>query len=231
MNFTYHEDDIIDGEIADPNVEFTNGAPPSPYGPQEPVQIKALEVSYERKFNLGNFESLQVTITIWARTRVAEGETFDLHNARIRLRDMARANVRAQLLREKGKADVAFLGLAVSPTDPDPIYVRTVSVGIARKVNLGNYESVAPSYTDWADLRHIAGNQAALHLALERMWASVWANIDDEISRARGLGSHPDAFFGLSPLDIEDLTGEEESPLFQLPAVTVPANGRNGQHP
>ncbi|MCI0643448.1 MAG: hypothetical protein L0346_01000, partial [Chloroflexi bacterium] len=92
------------------------------------------------------------------------------------------------------------------------------------KVNLGNYESVAPAYTDWADLRWVANNQTELHIALERMWHSLWANVDNELSRARGAGADPDAFFGLPAVAVEDLTGAGEI----APAVARPVPAGNG---
>jgi hypothetical protein len=58
------------------------------------------------------------------------------------------------------------------------------------------------------------------------MWDSLWANIEDEISRARGFGSVPDAFFGLPQVEIEDLmpadSGEERVVPPATPA-TAPA--------
>jgi hypothetical protein len=229
-----HPDNIIDGDFE--AVDFAreiaadgNGNGRPTLEPEEPVQIKALEVTYERKFNLGNFESLHAGVTIWARTRVPEGHSFDLHDAKLRLRDMARTNVRAQYLRVKERSEPLFLGLA-PPADgrADPIYVRTVGVSLCHKVNLGNYENVAPSYSDWADVRHLSGSQTALHVALERLWACLWANIEDEIRRARGLGSHPDAYFGLPEMEVEDLT-EAEGPVLLLPGPAAHTNG-HGRH-
>jgi hypothetical protein len=233
-----HPDNIIDGDFE--AVDFArevadDGNGRSPYDLEEPVQIKALEVTYERKFNLGNFESLHGGVTIWARTRVPEGHSFDLHDAKLRLRDMARTNVRAQLLRVKERSEPLFLGLA-PPADgrADPIYVRTVGVSLCRKVNLENYENVAPSYSDWADVRHLSGSQTALHVALERLWACLWANIEDEIRRARGLGSHPDAYFGLPDIEVEEESADaaDGRPLALPPgAITGNGHGRNGARP
>jgi hypothetical protein len=231
-----HPDDILDGdfEAVDFAREVTadsNGHGRPAYGPEEPVQIKALEVTYDRKFNLGNFESLHAGVTLWARSRVPDGQSFDLHDVKLRLRDMARANVRAQLLRVKERAEPLFLGLA-PPADgrADPTYVRIVGVSLCHKINLGNYEMVAPSYSGWADVRHLAGSQAALHVALERLWASLWANVEDEIRRARGVGSHPDAYFGLPDIKIEEETADaaDGRPLALSPgSITGNGHGRN----
>lgn len=191
------------------------------YQLEEPVQTKGFAAAYDRKFNCGNFESLNPAITIWVKTGAPEGEAFDLHHARERVRQMARENVRAQWLRFQGSRDAVFLGLQ-PPADgsEDPIFVRTVSVSLVYRVNLGNYQSITPGYTDWADLRHAAGSSAALHIALERMWQSLWANIEDEIARARGNGP-TGAFFGLPIIEIEDLTTAAAS---GSPATS--ANGR-----
>ncbi len=196
-----------------------------------PVTIKGFSVTYERKFNLGNFESLTATMTIWIRSRVPEGEAFDLHHAKERVRRMARENVRAQLLRLQGDNDVCFLGLQPPENNPtvfmgagsqDPIFVRTVSVSLTRKVNLVDYNSVTPSYTDWADVRHVAHSSGELHIAITRMWQSLWANVEDEISRAQGNGS-TNAFFGLPLIKVEDLTNVPAKPVLALPSHA--ANG------
>lgn len=188
---------------------------------EEPVQIKGFSVTYDRKFNLGNFESLNPAITIWVKTSVPEGSAFDLHHARERVRQMARENVRAQRQRFQGNKEVVLLSLQ-PPLDgrEDPIFVRTVSVSLVYRVNLGNYQSITPGYTDWADLRHVAGSPTDLHIALERMWQSLWANVEDEIARARGNGP-TGAFFGLPIIEVEDLT-TAAAPGGQ----TSPPNGR-----
>lgn len=173
---------------------------------EEPVTIKGFSATYDRKFNLGNFESLNPAITVWIKTNVAEGDAFDLHDGKRRLRQMARDNVRAQLQRLQGNNEVVFLGLR-QPADgsEDPIFVRTVSVSLVYKVNLGDYNSITPGYTDWADVRHVAHSPGELHMALTRMWTSLWANVEDEIARARGQGA-TGAFLGLPQVAVEDLT-------------------------
>ena len=173
---------------------------------EESVQLKGFSVTYDRKFNLGNFESLAPAITIWVKTRVPEGAAFDLHHAKERIRRMARENVRAQFQRVKANDEVVFLGLQPPANGgEDPIFIRTVSVSLFYRANLGNYQSIMPGYTDWADVRHVAHSPGELHMALDRMWQSLWANVEDEISRAQGNGS-TGAFFGLPPVEVEDLT-------------------------
>ncbi len=173
---------------------------------EEPITLKGFAATYDRKFNLGNFESLNPAMTIWVKTAVPEGAAFDLHHARERVRRMARENVRAQLLRQQGSAEVIFLGLQPPLAGtPDPIFVRTVSVSLVYRVNLGNYQSLAPGYTDWADLRHVAYSPSELHMALTRIWQSLWANVEDEIARAQGKGGSG-GFFGLPAIAAEDLT-------------------------
>ncbi len=111
--------------------------------PEEPITVKGFSVAYDRKFNTGNFESLNPAVTIWVKTNVPEGEAFNLHHAKERVRSMARENCRAQLLRLQGEDDIVFLGLQ-PPVDgrKDPIFVRTISVSLVYKVNLGNYNSI-----------------------------------------------------------------------------------------
>ncbi len=193
-----------------------------PFALEEPVQVKGFAVTYDRKFNLGNFESLNPAITIWVKTQTAEGVAFDLHHAEERVRRMARENVRAQLLRLQGSREVVFLGLQPPLAGgPDPIFARTVSVSLEQRVNLGNYQSVTPAYTDWADLRFVAHSSGELHMALDRMWQSLWANLEDEVARARGNGG-TGGFFGLPAIAVEDLTGAG------VGAVAAPVNGSGG---
>jgi hypothetical protein len=189
---------------------------------EEPVQIKGFAVTYDRKFNLGNFESLNPAITIWVKIRVPEGAAFDLHHAKERVRRMARENVRRQWQQLQGNNEVVFLGLQPpAKGGEDPIFIRTVSVSLVYKVNLGNYQSITPGYTDWADLRHVSHSPGELHMALDRMWQGLWQNTWDEISRAQGNGS-TGAFFGLPPIEVEDLTATSAG---SVQAVSRP-NGR-----
>jgi len=176
------------------------------YELEEPITVKGFSVTYDRKFNTGNFESLNPAITIWVKANVPEGEAFDIHHAKERVRRMARDNVRAQLLRLQGNPEVVFLGLRPPVSGgADPIFVRTISVSLVYKVNLGNYQNITPGYTDWSDVRHVAHSPGELHMALDRMWQSLWANVEDEISRAQGNGG-TGGFFGLPTIAVEDLT-------------------------
>lgn len=187
-------------------VTETEALPDGAHVLEEPITIKGFSATYDRKFNLGNFESLNPAMTVWVKTNVPEGAAFDLHDCKNRLRQMARDNVRAQLQRLQGNNEVVFLGLRPPASSAeDPIFVRTVSVSLVYKVNLGDYNSITPGYTDWADVRHVAGSPGELHLALTRMWASLWANVEDEIARARGHGASG-AFLGLPQIPVEDLT-------------------------
>jgi len=200
------------------------------YELEEPITYKGFAVTYDRKFNLGNFESLAPSITIWVKTNVPEGAALDLHHAKERVRRMARENVRAQLLRLQGNPEVVFLGLQPPLSgDADPIFVRTVSVSLVYKVNLGNYQNITPGYTDWSDMRHVAHSPGELHIALDRLWQSLWANVEDEISRAQGNGG-TGGFFGLPPIEVEDLTATSAAPALSLPEnsarVVHQANGQ-----
>ena len=179
---------------------------------EEPVTAKGFAVTYDRKFNLGDGESLHAVAVIWVKTCVPEGVAFDLHHAKERVRKMARENVRAQMVRQKGSDELVFLGLQPPFTGgDDPVYVRTVSVSLTYKVNLGNFQSVTPSFTDWADLRHVSGSSGELHIALMRMWQSLWANVEDEISRAQGHGPTGN-FYGYPIVTVEDLTPADNAP-------------------
>ena len=90
----------------------------SPADRAEPVVVKGFAVSYDRTFNLGNHEFLNLAVTIQVKTLAPEGEAFDLHHARERLRRMARENVRAQLLRAQGKDEVVLSGTTVAKRRP-----------------------------------------------------------------------------------------------------------------
>jgi hypothetical protein len=99
--------------------------------------------------------------------------------------------------------------------------VRTISVSLVYKVNLGNYQNITPGYTDWSDVRHVAHSPGELHMALDRMWQSLWANVEDEISRAQGNGG-TGGFFGLPTIAVEDLTATSAGSV----QAVAQANGR-----
>jgi hypothetical protein len=96
---------------------------------------------------------------------------------------MARENVRAQLLWLQGSSEILFLGLPPPADGADLIFVRTVSASLVYEVILGDFNSITPGYTDWADMRFVAQNVAhspiELHVALDRMWQWLWANVED----------------------------------------------------
>lgn len=58
------------------------------------MNVKTVSVTYERKANLGDFNSAQVGVTLWAD--VSDGEDLDV--AMRSLWAMAKENVKAQLL-------------------------------------------------------------------------------------------------------------------------------------
>jgi len=171
-----------------------------------PITVKGFAVTYDRTINLGDFESLNPAITIWVKSTLPEGEAFDLHHARERVRRLARENVRAQLKRHQGNPEVIFLGLQPPLAGgPDPILVHTVSVSLVYTVNLGDSHSITAGYTDWVDVQHIAHSPGELHMALASMWQSLWANVEDEMSRARGQGG-TGGFFGLPMMRSEEVS-------------------------
>lgn len=68
-----------------------------------------------------------------------------------------------------------------------------------------------------ADLRHVAYSPGELHMALDRMWHSLWATLADKISRAQGTGGS-NGFFGLPLVEIEDLMAVSTPLLNSVPA-------------
>ncbi len=218
--FTDESDNIVDDDGIYKEEIFTAARPDED---KEPVHIKGFKVTYDRKFNLGNFESLQAEISIWVKTRVAENSPFNLHQCKQRVRKMARENVREQYQRVRADDSFGFLGLEPPTGDSrlaDPIYVATVGVGLTYKVNLGDYSMITPAYTDWADLRAVALEpQTGLHTAVARLWEGLWANLNDEIARARGEESDEENF-GLPVMMVEELMDASLLP--------VNRNGHNG---
>jgi hypothetical protein len=77
------------------------------------MQIKTVMVHYERKFNLGNFESATIACSPWARLDYDD----DLDECMKALWQMAKDNVKAQAMPLKAKqgAEIQeiFLGLPV----------------------------------------------------------------------------------------------------------------------
>ena len=53
---------------------------------EAPVQFKRFAVTYDHKFNLGNFESLNPAVTMWIKTRVSKCVAFDLSDCKERVR-------------------------------------------------------------------------------------------------------------------------------------------------
>ncbi|MCP4427725.1 MAG: hypothetical protein GY803_24845, partial [Chloroflexi bacterium] len=134
---TTNTDEIGDGIFEE--AVFTDTAPLQRI--EEPVHIKGFKVTYDRKFNLGDFESLHAEISIWVKTRIPENTPFDLHDCKRRARLMARQNIKAQYQRVAGDDSPVFLGLEPPADGPavftgagcaDPIYVATVGVGLAQ---------------------------------------------------------------------------------------------------
>jgi len=78
----------------------------------EPVYVKTVSVHYERKINLGDYESATVGIQIWA-----DVDDEELDGVMRRLWSMAKENVRAQVLplvsKQKAKTEETFMGLPV----------------------------------------------------------------------------------------------------------------------
>lgn len=79
------------------------------------LKIKTVSVHYGRKVNLGNYESANVECTVWADVDPAD----DLHTSMTALWEMAKENVKAQLVPLKkangGNVNITetFLGLPI----------------------------------------------------------------------------------------------------------------------
>jgi len=77
------------------------------------VKPTNVSVTYGRKFNLGEFQSAHIEISIWAEV----DEEDDLNEAMGQLWSMAKENVRAQALpliaKQRAKVKEVFLGLPV----------------------------------------------------------------------------------------------------------------------
>lgn len=77
---------------------------------REGVRIKTISVHYERKFNLGDYNSATIGIQVWADV---DHEQLDW--AMRQLWGMAKENVRAQALplvaKQKAEVEEVFLGL------------------------------------------------------------------------------------------------------------------------
>ena len=198
-----HHDDHNRGQEDTPPAGADNGRG-FPRPAAEPLLIQGFAVTYDRQFNLGNFEWLRPAITLAVKRTVPAGAAFDLHQAQERVRRMARENVRAQLLRQQGRPDVVFLGLPPPPAGAEEsLALRTVRVSLVCRVHLGQEQALTVGYVDWSDVQQVAHNPGELHIALARLWHSLWANVADEIARARGQGGSG-GFLGLPPRPAPD---------------------------
>lgn len=76
-----------------------------------PVTVKTVSVTYERKHNLGDYNSAAIGCTLWADV----SEDQDLDAAMHGLWEMAKANVKAQLLplatKQAAQVEQVFMGL------------------------------------------------------------------------------------------------------------------------
>jgi len=77
------------------------------------VKPTNVSVTYGRKFNLGEFQSAHIEISIWAEV----DEEDDLNEAMSQLWCMAKENVKAQALplvaKQRAKVNEVFLGLPI----------------------------------------------------------------------------------------------------------------------
>ena len=80
------------------------------------MRIKTVSVGYERKINTGDYSSATVSCNLWADLDVEDDLDVAMHG----LWDMAKANVKAQVLPlvNKGKAEVREFYLGVPVANP-----------------------------------------------------------------------------------------------------------------
>lgn len=233
-------DDLLNGALADMGAQEI---------PAESVRHRGFGVRYERRLNLGQYESVTAGISLWV-VIVAEQIVderglpvmdvfgapllgpYDLHDCRRRVRELARANVRAQFNRARRVEELVYLGLPPAAGSHDPLLVKSALVTLQMKRNLGNFNMVAPEYSDHCDLRDLyltcedahSANSAGLHVSLDRIWRSLWANLNDELSRAAGDGE-TGAYCGLPAVKIEVVapTGSNGQPAGAPVTATQPA--------
>ena len=223
--------DLIEQEFTQQQTDHPDGH----HSPADPVRHRGIGVRYERRLNLGNFESVVAGISLWVliipeEMRDERGLTqpdkyghpltrpISLYECRQRVRELARNNIRAQFNQARNIEEPTYLGLPPSPTDYDPLLVKSVLLSLKLKRNLGDYASVEPEYTDHCDLRDIylayehvhTANSTGLHIHLYRIWQSLWANIENELARAQGMGA-TEAELGLPSIEIDPIPENETS--------------------
>ena len=78
------------------------------------MNLKTISVTYERKFNLGDYNSAHIGMTLWADLEADEDEA----EASTALWEMAKANVKAQALplvmKKQAEVKDIFMGLPVA---------------------------------------------------------------------------------------------------------------------
>jgi hypothetical protein len=236
--------DLSETEFADTQSSFPQDQPPE----GEVVRHRGFGVKYDRRLNLGNWESVVASMSLWV-VIIPEEEVDErgitkidgfgnpvtkpihLHDCRHRVRDLARANVRAQFKRAREIDELEYLGLPEPTTAYDPLMVKTVLMSLKYKRNLGDYSSVEPEFSDHCDLRDIyldyedvhSANTQGLHIHLGRIWESLWVNLMDELNRAEGYGELG-VDFGLPSVEIERVGADD-------PAATAPTNGTSPTPP
>jgi hypothetical protein len=224
--------DISETEFTDMQTNFPQEQLPS----EEVVRHRGFGVKYDRRLNLGNWESITASMSLWVSI-IPEEETNErgitkldgfgdpiykpihLHDCRRRVRDLARTNVRKQFNLARGIDEVEYLGLPEPTTPYDPLMVKTVLMSLKLKRNLGDYASVEPEFSDHCDLRDIyleyehvrSANTTGLHIHLHRIWESLWADLNDELARAEGFGE-TGADFGLPTVEVERVHENENGP-------------------
>lgn len=171
------------------------------------VNVISQQIAYGRKFNLGNYESIEAECILWVRIMKPDNIAVDTHDITVRARAAVRENVRAQYIRQVGR-DYKSVFLAPLPSPEgvrDYLGVKTAAFTLSMTVNLGDYNRVNVQVTDWTDMTPFYGDPVALHKAMGNVWESLWANLQDEVSRAKGNGGTAEDYFGVRPVSPSDL--------------------------
>ena len=146
-------------------------------------------VRYGRKFDLGNFESLDIEVTIWASLTDTNS-----HAAMQALWALARNAARFAYIKALGGLnDVSVLTLGAEL--PSGTTVETVSLSLTRKVNTGKkYENATLGNSLWYN---VDGED------WERLISSLWQSVFNNIAAAVPVA-------GKNPMEEVYLGVEEE---------------------
>lgn len=168
--------------------------------------IHNLYCGLRRKISFQNFDQLTPHIDLWVG--VQKETAVDLQDCLSRLRQCAGANVLNQVNELTQDGEFAFLGLVAPGQGADPLYINVAGVGIGYRHKLKNGTTINPVYSDWAEIKDVYDDRydgsGGYHLALQRLWAGVWAGVRYDLAGAAGQ-TVAEPFLGVPPIEIEDL--------------------------